>query len=216
MELSEVSIKMAKKNSSVLFNLIAPVYGLFYKAQKKRFAEVIEGVENELDLSSFETVIDVGCGTGALCSVLHAKRLSVTGIDPAGKMLDIARSKKENKNIFFVQADVLEGLPFEESTFDVAIASYVAHGLKAEERKQMYAEMSRVAKGLVIIYDYNDRRSLLITVVEWLEGGDYFHFIENAEPEMKDCFSEMKSCFSEVKVVNVDTRAAWYICKPLS
>ena len=54
---------MAKKNSSILFNSVAPVYGLFYKVQKRRFAEVIEGVENELDLSSFETIIDVGCGT---------------------------------------------------------------------------------------------------------------------------------------------------------
>lgn len=207
---------MAKKNSSGLFNSIAPVYGLFYKAQKKRFAEVIEGVESKLNMSTFETIIDVGCGTGALCSVLQAKGLSVTGIDPAGKMLEIARNKEENKNICFVQADVLEGLPFEDNCFDVAIASYVAHGLKAEERKQMYAEMSRVTSNWVIIYDYNDKRSLLITIVEWLEGGDYFHFIKNAAPEMKDCISEMKSCFSEVEVINVDTRAAWYICKPSS
>jgi ubiquinone/menaquinone biosynthesis C-methylase UbiE len=207
---------LAKKNSSILFNSIAPVYGLFYKVQKRRFAEVIEGVENELDLSSFETIIDIGCGTGALCSVLNEKGLSVTGIDPAKKMLEIARNKKENKDICLIQADVLEGLPFEDNSFDIAIASYVAHGLKVEERKRMYAEMSRVTNQWVVIYDYNDQRSLLITIIEWLEGGDYFHFIRNAEPEMRDCFSEMKSCFSEVKVINVDTRAAWYICKPFA
>ncbi len=205
---------MSKKNSSLLFNSIAPVYGLFYDAQKKRFAEVIEGVEKELDLSSFETIIDIGCGTGALCSVLNDKGLSVTGIDPADKMLEIARNKQENKDISFIQADVLEGLPFDDKSFDIAIASYVAHGLKAEERKRMYAEMSRVTNQWVVIYDYNDERSLLITIIEWLEGGDYFHFIKYAEPEMRDCVSEMKSCFSEVKVINVDTRAAWYICKP--
>ena len=207
---------MARKNSNILFNSIAPVYGLFYNVQKKRFAEVIEGVENELDLSSFETIIDIGCGTGALCSVLSFKGLSVTGIDPAGKMLEIARNKQENKDISFIQADVLEGLPFKDNSFDVAIASYVAHGLKVEERKRMYAEMSRVTNQWVVIYDYNDKRSLLITIVEWLEGGDYFHFIRNAEPEMRDCFSEMKSCFSKVKVINVDTSAAWYICKPFA
>jgi ubiquinone/menaquinone biosynthesis C-methylase UbiE len=205
---------LAKKNSSLLFNSIAPVYGLFYKVQKKRFTEVIEGVEKELDLSSFETIIDIGCGTGALCSVLNHKGLSVTGIDPANKMLEIARSKQENKDIRFIQADVLEGLPFDDNSFDVAIASYVAHGLKVGERKRMYAEMSRVTNQWVVIYDYNDKRSLLITIIEWLEGGDYFHFIRNAEPEMRDCVSEMKSCFSQVKVINVDTRAAWYICKP--
>jgi ubiquinone/menaquinone biosynthesis C-methylase UbiE len=205
---------LAKKNSSLLFNSIAPVYGLFYKVQKKRFTEVIGSVEKELDLSSFKTIIDIGCGTGALCSVLNHKGLSVTGIDPANKMLEIARSKQENKDIRFIQADVLEGLPFDDNSFDVAIASYVAHGLKVGERKRMYAEMSRVTNQWVVIYDYNDKRSLLITIIEWLEGGDYFHFIRNAEPEMRDCVSEMKSCYSEVKVIKVDTRAAWYICKP--
>ncbi len=207
---------MARKNSSKLFNLVAPVYGLFYNVQKKHFAEVIEGVEHELDLSAFKTILDVGCGTGALCSVLNEKGLTVTGIDPANKMLEIAESKPGNKEISFIQANVLVGLPFEDYSFDIAIASYVAHGLKAEERKLMYAEMSRIARHFVVIYDYNDNRSLFTTFVEWLEGGDYFHFIENAEPEMKDCVSEMKSCFSEVKVVNVDTRAAWYICKPFA
>lgn len=206
---------MGKKNSHFLFNSIAPIYGLFYEKQKKRFATVIEGVKKELDLSSFETIIDVGCGTGALCSALNEKGLAVTGIDPAEQMLKVAINKLEDKGIRFVQSDVLEGLPFDDKIFDVAIASYVAHGLKAEERKSMYAEMSRVAKQWVVIYDYNDKRSLLTTIVEWLEGGDYFHFIRNAEPEMKDCISEMKTCFSEVKVVNVDVRAAWYICKPI-
>ena len=207
---------LIEKKGSVLFNSIAPVYGLFYKIQKKRFTEVINGARNEFDLTAFKTIIDIGCGTGALCSVMSEKGLTVTGIDTAGKMLEIARSKPENKNIRFFQANVLETLPFEEKRFDVALASYVAHGLRAGERKLMYAEMSRVAKHFVVIYDYNDKRSPLTTFIEWLEGGDYFHFIRNAEPEMKDCISEMKSCFSDVKVVNVDTRAAWYICKPLA
>ena len=207
---------MIEKKGSFMFNSIAPVYGLFYKIQKKRFTEVINGVANELDLTAFNTIIDIGCGTGALCSVLSEKGLTVTGIDTADKMLEIARSKPENKNIRFIQANILETLPFEDKRFDVALASYVAHGLKAGERKLMYSEMSRVAKHFVVIYDYNDKRSPLTTFIEWLEGGDYFHFIRNAEPEMRDCISEMKSCFSDVTVVNVDTRAAWYICKPLA
>jgi ubiquinone/menaquinone biosynthesis C-methylase UbiE len=208
-------LDLGKKKGSGLFNSIAPVYGLFYRIQKKRFSEVIEWVATEFDLTAFETIIDIGCGTGALCSVLSEKGLAVTGIDTAEKMLAIARSKPENKKISFIQDNILETLLFEDKSFDIAIASYVAHGLKAGERKLMYAEMSRVARDYVIIYDYNDKRSLLTTFIEWLEGGDYFHFIRNAEPEMKDCVFEIKNCFSDVKVVDVDTRAAWYICKPL-
>jgi ubiquinone/menaquinone biosynthesis C-methylase UbiE len=206
---------LVEKKGSFIFNSIAPVCGLFYNIQKKRFTEVINGVAKEFDLTAFKTIIDIGCGTGALCSVMNEKGLEVTGVDTAVKMLEIARSKPENKHIRFIQANILETLPFEENRFDIALASYVAHGLRAEERKMMYSEMSRVAKHYVVIYDYNDKRSPLTTFIEWLEGGDYFHFIRNAESEMKDCISEMKSCFSDVKVVDVDTRAAWYICKPL-
>jgi len=205
---------LGEKKSNALFNLIAPIYGLFYHHQKSRYAEIVESVRTEMDISSFDTIIDVGCGTGALCSVLKDKKMQVTGIDPAIKMLNIATSKPENKGITFIQANALKGLPFEDKSFDLSIASYVAHGLKEEERKRMYAEMSRITRNYVIIHDYNDERSLLTSMIEWLEGGDYFHFIKSAEPEMKDCVSEMKTCFSEVRVTKVDTRANWYIGRP--
>jgi len=206
---------LQKRDSSSLFNFIAPIYGLFYYRQKKRFSEVIKGIENELDLASYETILDVGCGTGALCSVLKKNGLSVTGIDQAEKMLEIAMKKPENEGICFVRPNVLGKLPFEDKCFDISIASYVAHGMQQNERKLLYAEMRRVTKSKVIIYDYNENRSLLTTIIESLEQGDYFHFIKNAESEMKNCVFEMRACFSEVKVVSVGVRAAWYICTPV-
>ncbi|WP_019229034.1 class I SAM-dependent methyltransferase [Sedimentibacter sp. B4] len=198
---------MGKRDSMVLFNSISQIYGMFYKIQKKRFKDVIEIVKKELDIKVFKTILDVGCGTGALCSVLNDMGLKVTGVDPAEKMLNIAREKPENKMVNFAKANILERLPFEDKLFDASIASYVAHGMGQEERKLMYAEMSRVSKSKVIIYDYNEKRSLPTTIIEWLEGGDYFNFIKNAE-------SEMRECFSDVKTVYVGVRATWYICTP--
>lgn len=206
---------MKKRDNSFLFNFIAPIYDLFYKKQKKGFSKVLKDLETGLALSSFDTIIDIGCGTGALCSILNKKGFSVTGIDSAKKMVEVAMNKKENEDISFYHSNVLEILPFEDKSFDVSIASYVAHGLQAEERKLMYAEMNRITKHLVLIYDYNDNRSTFISIIEWLEGGDYFHFIKNAKPEMKGCVSEMKKCFSKVKVVKANARSAWYICKPI-
>lgn len=196
-----------KRDSVLLFNSISQIYGLFYNIQKKRFKDVIEIVKKELDIKEFKTILDVGCGTGALCSVLNDMGLKVTGVDPAEKMLNIAREKPENKMVSFAKANILERLPFEDKLFEASIASYVAHGMGQEERKLMYAEMSRVTKSKVIIYDYNEKRSLPTTIIEWLEGGDYFNFIKNAE-------SEMRECFSDVKTVYVGVRATWYICTP--
>ena len=205
---------MSKKNSNFLFNAIAPVYGLFYNRQKKRYREVIRNMATEFDLASFGSILDVGCGTGSLCSVLSESGLAVTGIDPAQKMLSIARRQPENGSIRFLQANALEGLPFADQSFDLSIASYVAHGMQKNERIKLYSEMRRVTKSKVILYDYNQKRSLLTSLVEWLERGDYFQFIKNPKSEMENCVSEMEKCFSEVTVIEVDTRASWYICTP--
>ncbi len=206
---------MAEKKSTRLFDRIAPVYGLFYARQKRRYARIADQVKDKMDVDAFQSALDVGCGTGALCAVLNERGLTVTGIDPAAKMLDVARRQPENKGIRFLQGSALDRLPFADNAFDLVIASYVAHGLQADDRRKLYAEMGRVAREVVIIHDYNGTRSLLTTLVEWLEGGDYFHFIRHAEDEMKACLHDMKACFSGVEVLQVDTRASSYICKPV-
>lgn len=206
---------MGKAKGKALFNLIAPVYRLFYHKQKVLFAQVVNSLAPELDVAAYASILDVGCGTGALCAVLYAKGLKVTGVDTAEKMLSAAEGNTENKGVTFLQADAGEGLPFADKSFDVSIASYVAHGMGREERKRLYAEMSRVSKYKVIIYDYNQRRRWSTTMIEWLERGDYFHFIKNAETEMQRCVEEMGACFHSVRVVNADAYAAWYICDPL-
>lgn len=160
---------MSKRNSNNLFNTIAPVYGLFYNYQRKRYAKIIEGAKKELDLTSYETILDVGCGTGALCSALSEKGLIVTGIDPAEKMLHIAKRNSVNNKITFLQANVLEGLPFEDKYFDLSISSYVAHGMQKKERKQMYAEMSRVTKNKIVIHDYNQNPAFLFPLQNGLK-----------------------------------------------
>lgn len=193
-----------------LFNTIAPVYGLFYEMQKKRYGEVVDRASGTLDLSSFGTVLDVGCGTGALCSLLHERGLSVTGIDPASKMLAVAKGHPDGKEINYVQGDALERLPFEDKSFDLSIASYVAHGMGASQRERLYAEMARVTRSRVVIFDYNRNRSWLTSAVEWLEQGDYFRFIKNAQNEMESCPS-----FIDVSVLDVGPRASWYICTPV-
>ncbi|MEA4914298.1 MAG: class I SAM-dependent methyltransferase [Christensenella sp.] len=205
---------MSKQNDSFLFNWIAPVYGLFYHKQKKRYEEVIKNIASELDLTSYTSILDVGCGTGALCSVLHEAGFSVTGVDPAQNMLAIAKGQPENQEIRFLQANALERLPFSDQSFDLSIASYVAHGMQKSERMKLYTEMRRVTRSKVIIFDYNQNRALLTSLVEWLERGDYFRFIKNPKGEMESCVSEMEKCFSEVRVIDVDTRASWYVCTP--
>lgn len=200
-------IYLTNSKGDQLFDCIAPIYGLFYGWQKKHFLEVIERIQKEMDLISYKSILDVGCGTGALCSVLSGKGLSVTGIDTAAGMLQVARRQPENEGIPFLQASALERLPFVDKSFDIAIASYVAHGLQKDDRKKLYVQMGRLAKYKVIIHDYNQSRSLPVSLIEWLERGDYFRFIVEAR-------DEMEHYFADVKVIDVGAHASWYICTP--
>ena len=142
---------MAKTKSEFIFNMIAPVYGLFYNWQKQRTRQVIDAAKSTLDLFEYKTILDVGCGTGAVCAVLAEKGFEVTGIDQAEGMLDVARRKAGGRPIRFVTGNVLEKLPFEDKTFDVSIASYVAHGLGPKEREIMYLEMSHPGEAATLL-----------------------------------------------------------------
>ncbi len=197
-----------KRKKNFLFNFIAPIYGLFYNSQKKNYLVIIDEMRNDIDYSKYQTIIDVGCGTGALCSALNQEGLQVTGIEPAEKMLKIGIKKPGNKAINFVRCNTCSKLPFPNKSFDLSIASYVAHGLKKEERIQMYQEMSRLTKHFVVIHDYNEERAFFTNLIEWFEGGDYFNFIKNVKTELTENFKS-------VRVINVKKQAAWYICEPL-
>ncbi len=200
-------MRPSPKKDYGLFHWIAPLYGLFYNIQKKNYKKHFSLLQKEQPVSCYKTIIDIGCGTGALCSVLNQQGFLVTGVDASKKMLDIGAGKLENQNIRFLQGNILDGLPFADKNFDLSVASYVAHILRAKERKIMYAEMSRVSRHWVFLYDYNNNRTLKTDIIEHLEGGDYFNFIQKAPTELKEHFRDFRR-------LDVDNQTAWYICAP--
>ncbi|PKM85045.1 MAG: class I SAM-dependent methyltransferase [Firmicutes bacterium HGW-Firmicutes-11] len=188
------------------FHRIAPIYSLFYQRQKREYRRVVGKMSKILDLHSFETMIDVGGGTGALCSVFNEAGFAVTCTERIERMMAVGRNKEENKTIRFVLADAIDGLPFPDKSFDIAISAFVAHGMQPEQRTRLYGEMSRVSKSLVILHDYNQNRSLLTDIVERMEGGDYPGFIKNVDSELNDYFHNLQ-------MEDVGPRSAWYICR---
>lgn len=189
-----------------IFDLIAPIYAMFFNHQVSFYSEVVHKSRAHLDISKYTNILDIGCGTGALLKVLYDQGLDVTGVDASGQMINQAKKKLKGLPIELKQVNPDKKLPFEDKSFDLVISSYVVHGLESEKRKELYKDMKRISKEYVIIHDYNENRALLTTIIEWLERGDYFNFIKVAEDEMKDIFCE-------VIKINVEKRAAWYICK---
>ncbi len=205
---------MKGKTGHRLFDFIAPFYGWFFNKQKKHFHAILEHHASEIGLSPYETILDIGCGTGAFCDALAEEGYDVTGVDVSKNMLKVARRKTPGKPIRFIHADVLKGLPFADGSFDVVFASFVAHGMKKNERMKLYREMGRLAKHLVVLHDYNANQNIFVSLVEWLEGGDYFRFIREIDQEMEACLRNLPvNWLNRHRIINVKKHASLYICQ---
>lgn len=192
--------------SNFMFDLISGIYSLFYGYQVKKFRFAVAAARPEFDVSRYESALDVGCGSGAFCSVLAENGLRMTGLDNSVKMLEIAERKNLGLGASFMHHDALTPLPFKQDSFDFSIASYVAHGLTPKEREKMLDEMKRVSRHYVVLHEYGKKRKLTTDIIEYLEGGNYFTFIKNIE-------SELKGLFDNVKIIKVGKNGLWYVCK---
>lgn len=190
-----------------LFDNIAPVYDLFFNYQVRSFRTVLARAGRHILIPPKARVLDIGCGTGALAFCLNERGYRVTGIDASPRMIDMAKRNNRSSGTWFAVGNALEGLPFEDKSFDLVISSYVAHGIKKTARPRFFTEAKRLATTQLIFQDYNKKRKLLSDIVEWLEGGNYFDFIHNAE-------EEMKGIFSSVDMRSFAAQIAWYICTP--
>ncbi|EIM25213.1 class I SAM-dependent methyltransferase [Microvirga lotononidis] len=96
-------------------------------------------------LEAGERVLDVGCGTGSLTFTLPqvANVARIDAIDYSDVYVEASRARNTDPRITIAQGDVCE-LPFEDRTFDRALALLVLHFVP--ESEQALREMSRVTK----------------------------------------------------------------------
>ncbi len=94
-----------------------------YNMCKKDYPDVLAELEKE----PFNDLLDCGCGTGPMLTLLHEKypEKHYTGIDLTPKMIEVAK-RKALKNVELVVGDC-ENLPFEANSFDVVICCESFH-----------------------------------------------------------------------------------------
>ena len=121
-----------------------------YEMCKDDYPQMLEELERE----PFASVLDVGCGTGAVIELLHEKHPNAryTGLDLTPEMIAVARSKKLS-NCDFVVGDA-EDLPFADESFDAVITSNSFHHYP--HPSLFFSEAHRVLKngGRLILRDY--------------------------------------------------------------
>lgn len=125
-------------------------YGGFYY-------RVIDGKQEEarrkiLDLTPENaTVLDIGCGTGALCHALcEKKQCRVVGLDLSLKMIEFARKHFAHPNAIYVHGDATDLSDYGDRSFDFAAMMLFIHELEEEKQKHALEESLRVAKKVII------------------------------------------------------------------
>jgi SAM-dependent methyltransferase len=117
--------------------------------RKNRLAADLESrlMMGMLDPAKGESVLDIGCGTGASSIPLLDKGLDVTGIDPSPYMLDIMSATLGSRVSLY--RGYAEDLPFDDNSFNHACL-FTALEFVDDPRKAL-EEAFRVAKDRVFI-----------------------------------------------------------------
>lgn len=118
-EYKELSMKEFTKAASVYETDQAGVY----KMCKKDYPDVLAELEKE----PFDSLLDCGCGTAPMISLLHAKYPDkhYTGIDLTPKMIEMAKAKNIPGAVFVVGD--CENPPFGNDSFDAIICCQSFH-----------------------------------------------------------------------------------------
>jgi len=98
-----------------------------------------------------ESVLDIGCGTGACLSALHEMGLQVTGLDPSTYMLDMALEKMGNRAELY--RGFAEDLPFDDNSFNYSCLFTTLEFVN--DPAQALREAFRVTKDRVFIGVFN-------------------------------------------------------------
>lgn len=123
--------------------------GAYAKWRGSEIGAITERLERELILELAgdvrgNSVLDVGCGDGALAVDLATRGAVVTGIDAAAEMIDAARRRAAAHADVTFQVAVAERLPFADARFDLVTAITVL--CFVDDSARVFHEIARVLR----------------------------------------------------------------------
>lgn len=139
--------RWAKIYDSFLFRIyFEPIY--------KRLIGIVEKKAGEVLLRGGK-FLDVACGTGEIIYRLGKEypKSKFFGIDLSPEMIKKAKEKVKNENRIIFQVGTVDGIPFQDNTFDIVLCSEAFHHF--EHPKRALKEMHRVLKkgGMFLLMD---------------------------------------------------------------
>ena len=105
-------------------------------------SKINNSVAELLNLKNGDKILDIGCGTGNMTSLIAEKYKGcfITGIDASASMIKTADRKRGSETCRFIQA-LAEDLPFEDESFSAVTSALFFHhvnrGLKQKTLEEI-------------------------------------------------------------------------------
>jgi len=165
----------SKEQARENYNAMSRWYDLFTSSEKK-FSDI--GIQM-VDAQENESILEIGCGTGHALVEFSDRGGKVIAIDLSEKMLEVARSKIQGRNVGLCQADGLF-IPFSNDQFNIVFISFTLELFDTPEIPKVLYEIHRVLKkgGKLGIVSLAKRDILAVQIYEW------FH---RKMPTLVDC-----------------------------
>ena len=163
-------MKLQQHYLRVIYAFWAKIYDHYIDP---RFSFDRQKAVNSLAIAKEEKILEIGVGTG-LNLPYYPRGCSVTGIDFSSSMLEKAKRKKSKAAVELEIADAT-ALPFQDNSFDKAIATYVVRVSPLPQK--IFAEAARVVRneGLFCVVDRfkgNAQHTNFLSKVKlFLQGG---------------------------------------------
>lgn len=104
-------------------------------------------------------ILEIGCGNGELCRLMAGKSRNIFGVDLSENMIENAEKMSSEKNIKFINADILTCL-FEPNSFDYIVSVATFHHLPYSEILEKSKQWLKEG-GTLLIFDIYKEKTIL-------------------------------------------------------
>jgi ubiquinone/menaquinone biosynthesis C-methylase UbiE len=175
-------------NQKQVWNEIAPEWYKFKTEPAEHVFDFLKTAKGK--------VLDFGSGAGRHLRKLKKGKMYL--VDFSEKMIKLAKKRAKEKKIDaeFCVSDIKK-LPFENDSFDSAIAIAVFHCIKGEKNrekaaKELFRVMKRGAKAEIAVWNKNSRKFKNVgkeRYVKWRDKGTRYYYLFD-EKEIHNLFKK--------------------------
>ena len=157
-----------------------------YDADKNLTRDLDQQVTREaLANLNFNSILEIGCGTGKNTAFLAQIGTSVHALDFSQGMIEKAKEKVLAKNVRFSMADITDRWTFEDRSFDLIVCNLVLEHI--EDLSFIFSETARVlqSKGRFFISElhpfkqYEGKKARFYKSEETIEVDAFAHHISD-------------------------------------